>query len=207
MAKGIRSKYKRRIRSVRRDHYYEIEGKQKLQDISTKLHDPTYDFTKDGSLPVNAFVEPNNPLAVFPQHAKPHILDFRSHKMAASGFASIGNFRKIMSTRAKQSKYQTIVKTTAELEAEEDMLAQLRREEMMKIDDNEIDIDQVKKSYTVDDITEKLSKKMKISKAKKSEDVPMDLTKTINKVNPKGSKIAELKKKGKNKTSRAKLMF
>ena len=66
MAKGIRSKYKRRVRTVRRDHYWEIEGKQKLQTVSNKLHDPTYDFKQDGALPPNAFVEPNNPAAVFP---------------------------------------------------------------------------------------------------------------------------------------------
>jgi hypothetical protein len=66
MAKSIRSKYKRRIRTVRREHYWEIEGKQKLQETSAKLHDPTYDFAKDGALPPNAFMEPNNPKAVFP---------------------------------------------------------------------------------------------------------------------------------------------
>jgi hypothetical protein len=101
MAKGLRSKVKRRLRTVRRQHYWEVEGKQKLQDLSAKLQDPTYDFTKDGSLPVNAFLEPNNPNAVFPQHAKPHILDFRSHKIAGSGFASVGNFRKMLSATAK----------------------------------------------------------------------------------------------------------
>ena len=30
MAKGLRSKVKRRIRTVRREHYYEVEGKYKL---------------------------------------------------------------------------------------------------------------------------------------------------------------------------------
>ena len=75
------------------------------------MHDPTYDFAKDGSLPANAFIEPHNPNAVFPQHAKPHILDFRSEKMAASGFASIGNFRKHLTSRSTKSKYETIVKT------------------------------------------------------------------------------------------------
>jgi len=109
MAKGLRSKYKRRVRSVRRQHYWEIEGKQKLEEVSRKLHDPTYDIAKDVALKVNAFLEPANPNAVFPQHAKPHILDFRSHKMASAGFATIGNFRKIMSNRAKVSKYQSII--------------------------------------------------------------------------------------------------
>ena len=49
---------------------------------------------------------------------QPNILDYRSHKMAGDGFASIGNFRKSMSRNSKKSKYETIVKTT------EDMLAE-----------------------------------------------------------------------------------
>ena len=122
MAKSLRSKVKRRIRTVRRQHLYETEGKQKLQEISNKLHDPTYDMKQDYELPPNAFVEPNNPNAVFPQHAKPHIIDFRSHKMAASGFTSIGNFRKMFSDRAKKSKYEPVIKTAADLEREAEEL-------------------------------------------------------------------------------------
>ena len=108
----------RRMRAVRRTHYYEVEGKYKLQEISNKLMDPTYDFKKDGALPPNAFVEPNNPEAVFPQHAKPHIIDFRSHKMAGSGLASKGTFKRMLSSNSKKSKYQTILKTPEEVEAE-----------------------------------------------------------------------------------------
>jgi hypothetical protein len=83
------------------------------------LHDPTYDLKKDVELKPNAFLEPNNPKAIFPQHAKPHILDFRSHKIAGSGFASIGNFRKILSATAKKSKYDSRVKTPSEIERDE----------------------------------------------------------------------------------------
>lgn len=175
--------------------------------------DPTYDFTKDGSLPVNAFVEPNNPEAVFPQHAKPHILDFRSHKMAASGFASVGNFRKIMSNRTKKSKYQTIVKTPEELEAEKiekEMMAQMEEERKQQemSDEDEVDISKMKRAnYTVDDITDGLSKQMKISKKKKaSSSTDAEMTKTIKKTQP-GEKIAALKKKSKNKRNRSQLKF
>jgi hypothetical protein len=146
---------------------------------------------------VNAFVEPNNPAAVFPQHARPHILDFRSHKMAASGFASVGNFRKIMSSRAKQSKYVPKIKTREEMDAEAELL---KVEQEMKAanadnaesDEDEIDIDKVRKAYTVDDIVNDMSKQMKISKTKKSKDVDMSATKTIVKGAP-NSKIAALK--------------
>ena len=39
--------------------------------------------------------------------------------MATSGFASRNNFRKHLSSRSIKSKYQTIVKTAEEIEAEE----------------------------------------------------------------------------------------
>jgi hypothetical protein len=64
---------------------------------------------------VNAFVEPNNPEAVFPQIAKPNIMDFRSHRMALGGFTAVNNFRKIHSENAKKSKYESVVKTSEQL--------------------------------------------------------------------------------------------
>ena len=69
-------------------------------------------------VPVNAFVEPNNPAAIFPQIAKPNIMDFRSHRMALGGFTAMNNFRKIRSENAKKSKYESIVKTKEDLERE-----------------------------------------------------------------------------------------
>ena len=47
MAKSIRSKYKRRLRTARRDHYWEVEGQYRLAAVSAKLHDPLYDFKTD----------------------------------------------------------------------------------------------------------------------------------------------------------------
>ena len=176
MAKGIRSKVMRRLRTVRRQHYWEIEGKQKLEDLSAKLQDPTYDFKQDGSLKANAFLEPSNPNAIFPQHAKPHILDFRSHKMAGSGFTSIGNFRKMMSVTAKKSKYDAVVRIPSEIERDEmqaEMEEQMRMEAEAKAadDSDEVDAEKLKKkkAYNVDDITMDLDKQMKITKKKKGE--------------------------------------
>lgn len=172
-----------------------------------------YDFKADYDIPVNAYVEPGNPRAVFPQHAKPHILDFREHKMAGSGFASIGNFRKMNNPRATQSKYQIVVKTAEEAEAEriqEEMEKQMRKEaaEEEQDDDDEVDISDLKKAYTVDDITEGMNEQLKISKKKKKkgEDANMEVTKVIKKPEP-GSRIAMLKKKGKGKKSRSQLKF
>ena len=73
-------------------------------------------------------------------------------------------------------------------------------------DEDEIDIDKVRKAYTVDDIVNDMSKQMKISKTKKSKDVDMSATKTIVKGAP-NSKIAALKQKSKGKRSRGQLRF
>ena len=193
---------------MRRQHYWEIEGKQKLEDLSAKLQDPTYDFRQDGSLKSNAFLEPSNPNAIFPQHAKPHILDFRSHKMAGSGFTSIGNFRKMMSATAKKSKYDSVVRTPSEIERDElqaEMEEQMRMEAEAKAadDSDEVDAEKLKKkkAYNVDDITMDLDKQMKITKKKKGDkNVEMETgTKTIKK----GEKIQALRKKRKFVKSRS----
>ena len=206
MGKGLRAKTKKRMRTVRRQHYYEVEGKHQLQELSNKLHDPTYDFKKDGSLPVNAFLEPQNPNAVFPQHGKPKIIDFRSEKMAGSGFASSHVFRKMLSTKSKKSKYQTIIKTPEELEAErinEEMMEQMREEKKQAADsDDEVEISKIKKTYTVDDLTQGLDKQMKIVKKKKKSEELSAPTKTISKPE-KNSKNAVLKQKGKRKKTRS----
>lgn len=176
-----------------------------MQDISSKLQDPTYDFKQDGSLKANAFLEPHNPNAIFPQHAKPHILDFRSHKMAGSGFTSIGNFRKMMSATAKKSKYDSVIRTPSEIERDElqaEMEEQMRMEAEAKAadDSDEVDAGELKrKAYNVEDITMDLDKQMKLSKKKKGQTNVEAPTKTIQK----GEKIQALRKKRKAVKSRS----
>ena len=119
MAKSQRSKYKKRLRSAKAAHHYQVHGKAALERISARINDPTYQMQSEYSLPTNAFLEPDNPLAVFPQVKKPNILDFRCHKMATGAQAAIGVFRKMNNPNAKQSKYATIVQTAEELANEE----------------------------------------------------------------------------------------
>ena len=66
MAKSIRSKVKRRMRNCRAEHLYQTVGQYKLAAMSQRLQDPTYDLKKEYAAPKNAFLEPNNPNAVFP---------------------------------------------------------------------------------------------------------------------------------------------
>ena len=115
MAKSLRSKAKRRLRTVRREHHWETRGKHDLAKIAARLHNPYYDMS-DFEVKPNAFVEPSNPNAVFPQIAKPDILDFRSHKMPKGGYAAIGTFRKHLSENTIKTKYPTIVRTAQDIE-------------------------------------------------------------------------------------------
>lgn len=119
MAKGARSKVKKRLRSIKAQHLYQIKGKAQLEDLATKLNDPNYNMKRDHALPPNAFLHPNNPMAVFPQTAKPEILDLRSHKMELGGYAAVGVFRKINSEKAKKSRWSTVAKNAAQLAKEE----------------------------------------------------------------------------------------
>jgi len=50
MAKGLRNKVKKRLRSAKREHHYETKGKYDLQVIASKIHNPHYDLKKDCKL-------------------------------------------------------------------------------------------------------------------------------------------------------------
>jgi hypothetical protein len=123
----------------------------------------------------NAFVEPSNPSAIFPQIAKPNIMDFRSHKMAKGGWTGVNNFRKIYSENSKKSKYASIVKTKEELELEEqDKLHNVDMQDDSDESEEEQEVQVAKsakldkkKNYSIDDIME-LDSKLTIGKKKKA---------------------------------------
>ena len=47
MAKGLRNKVKKRLRSAKRSHYDEIKGKHDLQTVASRLHNPNYNIRSD----------------------------------------------------------------------------------------------------------------------------------------------------------------
>jgi len=193
MAKGARSKMKKRLRSARGQHFYEIKGKQQLEVLSQKLHDPMYCMKADKALPPNAYLEPNNPLAVFPQTPKPQILDFRTHKMQYGGRTAVNTFRKINSKNAKVSKYTAIVKTTAMAEAEEK--AKRDAEENVMEEDNQHKEEEPvvatsSKVTTVDDLTA-MTEAMTIGKKKAKKG---DADSSMPKINVKSKGIKNRKK-------------
>ena len=67
MAKGARNKQKKRLRITRQAHFYEMRGKARESEMSRRQYNPNgYDYILAHHMPPNAFVEPNNPNAVFP---------------------------------------------------------------------------------------------------------------------------------------------
>ena len=117
----------------------------------------------------NAFLEPNNPAAVFPQIAKPDIHDFRSHKMPNGGLAAIGVFRKHLSDKTEKSKYPTIVKTSEMLAAEDAEKANKMNDLSSEDEAPQVAISAPKaKTYTIADIMN-LDKSLKLTKRKGGE--------------------------------------
>lgn len=51
MAKSLRSKAKRRLRTVRREHHWDTRGKLEMQQIAARLHNPFYDLKSDCKQP------------------------------------------------------------------------------------------------------------------------------------------------------------
>ena len=116
MAKSIRSKFKKRVRTARREHHWETKGKFIADKINARLMSDNYDMKMDKVKPPNAFVNPDDPNAVFPQHKKPDIQDYRLHKIENGGYAGVGVFRKHRSATSTKSKYATIIRSIQEIE-------------------------------------------------------------------------------------------
>merc|ERR1711865_601874 len=163
------------------------------------MGDPAY---KPAPIPPNAFVDSSNPNAVFPQHSKPHIIDFRAHKMAMSGLASRHVFRKHFAKNSIKSKYQTIVKDEFDVAKEEEQKIIDDKEREIKAaiaakeaKDRKIDI-------SSDMLIEQMEKKMRISKKNRGPPVVKKIVKP-----EKGDLLRERKERNKNKRNRSQLKF
>ena len=194
MAKGLRSKYKRRLRNARAEHHWETRGKARLDRITDRLNNPHFQMKDDFALKPNAFLHPDNPNAEFPQVRKPDILDFRSHKMEKGGLCAIGVFRKHLSKNAKKSRWETVVKTRAELDAEEK--GETTATEMEAEETPMQAVSQKVTKETMDELmamTEKMALEKKRKKSKKA-DADMDVD-SAPKVSIKSKAISKRKKK------------
>lgn len=137
-----------------------------------------------GTLKPNAFLEPTNSDAVFPQRKKENNIDFRSSAIAGSGLCVRHTSRtNIPGSTKKGSKFETIVMTRAELEldkANEEKKA--KREATQKI---EKDIDE----------SNKILSKMAIEEKPASKDITMELDAKMKKMMMKDPSSIAIKKK------------
>ena len=86
MAKGIRSKQRQRWSKLKREVIRNTRGVEHLKSLGTKHYTPK-----------NAFLNPDDPEAVFPQHKVPVRMDFRSD--AIMGYECPVKSDKIMKQR------------------------------------------------------------------------------------------------------------
>ncbi|CAD2090091.1 conserved protein, unknown function [Plasmodium vinckei brucechwatti] len=96
MGKGLRSKVKRRFRTVKRVHVHETIEKPNIAKLNKRVKDTLQNKNtyKDFIKPPNKFLHPDDENAVIPQHKIVKSIDFRSEALPLSGFAVMGNRRK-----------------------------------------------------------------------------------------------------------------
>ena len=56
MAKGLRSKVKRRLRGCRRAHFMKVQGYKDLQDLNDRLNDPNNSIVENCKLKYSTFI-------------------------------------------------------------------------------------------------------------------------------------------------------
>jgi len=94
MGKSLRSKVKRRFKTLKREVLNKTIIQDQLNEISAKLK-----LTAEGRYyrqeeAKNAFLYPNDPNAHFPQYQKQPLVDFRSSHIDFAGYEFIGGSRK-----------------------------------------------------------------------------------------------------------------
>ncbi|CAD51813.1 hypothetical protein PFAG_02370 [Plasmodium falciparum Santa Lucia] len=96
MGKGLRSKVKRRFRTIKRIHVREHVEKPNLKKLNDRIKSMlnNKDIYQDLVRPPNKFLHPDDENAVIPQHKITKKIDFRSEALPLSGFATVGNRRK-----------------------------------------------------------------------------------------------------------------
>ncbi|CRG99339.1 conserved Plasmodium protein, unknown function [Plasmodium relictum] len=96
MAKGLRSKVKRRFRTIKRIHVNEVIEKPNLKKLNNRIKSMlnNKNIYEDLIKPPNKFLHPDNERAIIPQYKTTEKIDFRSEALPLSGLVTIGNRRK-----------------------------------------------------------------------------------------------------------------
>ncbi|VWU49135.1 conserved protein, unknown function [Hepatocystis sp. ex Piliocolobus tephrosceles] len=108
MAKGLRSKVKRRYRNVKSIYVDENVVKPDIVKLNKRMKSMIEgeNIYKELIKPPNKFLHPDNKDAIIPQHKLIKKIDFRSEALPLSGFANVGNRRKYNKKEIKQIKIQ-----------------------------------------------------------------------------------------------------
>jgi len=192
MAKGTRSKIKKRLRSLKRKQFWEVEGKQKLDEISTRLQNGYKTEKHPNAIPPNAFLHPDRVEANFPQLRERAIIEYRSDHLENSGLTAIGAYRK-----AGQPQKGKEVLTTAEVEQRDE---NIRNKELKKKYDTEEEekkkFEKKLKNDEVLDISSLKLESLSIDKAKEKK--KKNAMKDISAVAERSKQIKKKRKKRKN---------
>ncbi|CDJ36923.1 hypothetical protein, conserved [Eimeria tenella] len=97
MAKGLRCKTKRAFRAVKRQHVSATVEAARMQALQQRLHmvQQGQDPMQLNKRPLNKFLHPDAPDAVFPQKTPgPRPLDFRSESLPLAGLVGWGQRKK-----------------------------------------------------------------------------------------------------------------
>eukprot|EP00921_Rhytidocystis_pertsovi_P017917 GHVQ01028140.1.p1 GENE.GHVQ01028140.1~~GHVQ01028140.1.p1 ORF type:complete len:119 (-),score=10.94 GHVQ01028140.1:222-578(-) len=104
MAKGLRCKTKRRYRSVKRQRVLETVVTDRINKSNDKLLKVQQGIDISEIKKPNAFLNPDDPEAVFPQHGVVRPMDFRAENLPLSGFVGSGSRRKFTEDEKVQIK-------------------------------------------------------------------------------------------------------
>ena len=96
--------------------------------------------------------------------------------MENGGLVAVGAYRKHVKKNCTQRKYPTIVKLTAEIEAEEAAAAEIARLEAEEEEMEEAVPEP--EPISIDQLTEQMDKKMKIAKKSKSAKIDVEMEQT-----------------------------
>ena len=94
MAKGLRSKIKKRWRVLKRNHLDNVIGEPRREQIKQNLEASLVGVEYRKPEPKNAFLHPNDPESKFPQVTYQPIIDCRSTAIPGSGLEWSGAQRK-----------------------------------------------------------------------------------------------------------------
>jgi hypothetical protein len=120
MGKSLRSKVKRRFRSLKREVLNRGVLREQLNDISAKLKMTAEGKNYREPEVKNAFLYPNDPQAKFPQYQKQPLVDFRSSHIEFAGHEFIGALRKKAKSIAASKSADDGIEIELEQIAEQD---------------------------------------------------------------------------------------